>query len=193
MAQEVLYPNGIDSDNANFSVAGAPTKWEALDDPRNSPNDSDYVSCGTSGQEIRFTLTNTSSNISAGAVINFVRVFIRCGAAGGTLSGQESRGFIRSGGVNQYGTWVNSAGLQDQENQFPTDGSAPFTKSTLDSLVVGIGFQDLVATVDANRHTQLHVLVDFVASPVKILAARRRASARLLLRGSALQPYRGRF
>jgi hypothetical protein len=194
MAKEYLFPTALDLDNANFVLTGAATKWEALDDPINAPNDADYIACATDGQTIRFTMSNTSAAISSVTPINFIKVWHRAGAAGLTFSGQLTRGGYRSNAVSTFGPWVQSLGYAIQGDQFGLDNDGlPWTKTNLDALVGMLGFQDLSSPVDGARFSQLLIEIDFVASPAKLEAARRRASFRLLTRRAALQTFRGRF
>lgn len=192
-AKERIYPNSITADNANFSVTGAPTKWEAIDDPFDVLNIADYIVCGVDGQEIRFGFQNTSAAIGNDTVINFIDIVYVAGPEGVTYSGQELTAFVRSGGVHQYDDWRTALGFRTWRKTLGADSTgAAWNKTKLDAIEGGFAHRDLTVPVDANKYAQLYIEIDFVADPRLLGAARAVTSHILWARRRLFEQIKGR-
>ena len=180
-----LPPVSIESDNANFLLVGAATKPEAIDDPVTVPNDNDYLACQTDGQEIRLTMLSLPTVQSITSVTPAYR-----GKLPGTESGQQGRSGMRlAGPTNHYGAWssFHPAGELRPDPLWlvnPQTGVA-WTQAELTSPIGILGFRDLSGPVDGGWYTLFTLIVDAVATPAQIEAARHKASVMIRLRRRA--------
>jgi hypothetical protein len=182
MAKEYLLPTSVAVDSSGaFTLVGAATKWEAVAKPLASPNDASYIWPNASGVEISFEFANTSINITSATVINYIVAHYRAGAAGFTYTGQEHRCFVGTSGAGRYGAWRASTGIAQEADTFGTDPSDGliWTKTKLDALTAGFGFQDLSSPVDTDRFAQLVIEIDYVATAALLGAARDAGSRHL--------------
>jgi hypothetical protein len=191
-AKAQQYPNGVESDNANWTLTGAATKYEAIDDDNTAADDdTSYIQSAVSNSVIRF---DVGAGPSA-TTINSLTVFCRVALLQGSLSPRIRFG-VRVGGLNYFGDWIGRAG-NDYGTESQVFGQNPNTVAQwLDS---ELGALILIMESDNNngssvtRVTQLYAEVDYVATPAKIGAVRVVGSLHTRLRRLALPTWRARL
>lgn len=188
-----IYPDGLDSDNGNWTLTGAATKPEAIDDLwGNHDGDVSYIQCDDNSQEIRFTM----GSMPAATVINFIELVPIAIRVGGLSFAHLIYG-IRSGGVDS-GTTTQGLGssydtpYRTRYEVDPATGS-PWTTAGVNAILTRFLSQTQVGFADLTRLTSAYIEVDGVLDPVHLGAARDVASRQLWLRRSLLPTIRGRL
>jgi hypothetical protein len=160
MADAYLYP---DSDLGTagagaWSFSSGTSFFPLIDDPFDTPNDSDYVqgSSGAGGTLFRCGVTPMPTAVGIAGVTALVRA-----NNAGAGAGQEMRHGITLNGVDYFGSWnpISSGTFNDFTTAWavhPGNG-APFTKAQLDDAQIVVEVRDAVAAADSVRISQAYL------------------------------------
>jgi len=165
MAITFLYPAAVSGDNANWTLTGAATKPEAVDDPAGAPDDdTSYIECtSTAGAEEPITFT--FSQMPDAVAVTSVTIHFRSRLTAG--SGTHHCLMNGTAGTNQ----VLTGSYADKSDVFTTDPltSGAWSVIGVNAIVAGV---NQINTSMTARCTQIYLEVDFVPSAAKIGAAR---------------------
>jgi hypothetical protein len=175
-----LYPNAIVTDNANWTLTGAATKNEAIDDLWGNHDITSYIQSDDDAQRIVFGFDNMPSSV----VVNFVELHIVAARIeSGRTFANAYIGIQNASGTD--GTQASFSFTTDvYTHHFSTHGEDPSGSAWTETLVNNLrgwitpslnsGAPDFV------RLTSMYLDVDYVATPVKIGTVRDVLSRYLL-------------
>lgn len=177
MAKVFQSPIDLAVDSSAWTLTGAPSKPEAVDDPNGQPDDgTSYLQCTTTGagvEQIEFAFPPMPEAVSIVQVTIHIRSEEQSGVA-------NHAPFVRSGGTQFDGAGISlPVGVYtDHSDQWTTDPGTglPWSKAGVDASTAGVVQQAAAAVA---RLTQIIREVEFVPFAVKVGAAREVASREL--------------